>query len=471
MKKTTWIGLATILSTLSFAAYASTNSHSHIALQEQTITSSPLKGTDWIRQCIGQYPEVLWLADDNVRKTEEGEASLQGSYSKQLFGKKFIEFDRTMMTLHCLRLILNGSDEAYQEFTKAQPENTRLSRGNFQIMHEQGQALLNSQYLNMSTLEITQAMEASLVLGDIGKSDTARELFKPYGAKAPDHDDFHEEMIQILQTHPELCPTFNRLPPKAKRLIIETANLAHYGHITHLEGGPGMFSILRQRLVAASPMALSFDFFVHSCDVMGALGHVNNVSSLVYIEPTHCAMQGVLDSCKLLESPSKTELDAYNHYLAIRARWLGLNSDDRTERALTRMGAMLRLFTTEDGLILKKAIAKLSPEIRSQIIEQLDIREGEELDRTPTYMPAVLVNLANNSILGATKEERLSQAVILGLPFLARVLATHKQRLLSNEVDTTVPLNFNQAAGVAKKAPHTLTGKHSIDSEGNVSVS
>jgi hypothetical protein len=80
----------------------------------------------------------------------------------------------------------------------------------------------------MSELEVIQAMEASLVLGDIGKSERAREVFKPYGAKAPDHDDFHEEVMQILQKHPELCPTFNRLSPAGKQLLSQTANLAHY---------------------------------------------------------------------------------------------------------------------------------------------------------------------------------------------------------------------------------------------------
>lgn len=33
-----------------------------------------------------RYPEVLWLADAKVRKTEEGQA-VQGSDSERLFGK------------------------------------------------------------------------------------------------------------------------------------------------------------------------------------------------------------------------------------------------------------------------------------------------------------------------------------------------------------------------------------------------
>ncbi len=474
MNKTRRIGLTLLFGVLLGVGsymYASHSSSSDLTAHIQPIVSSKVKDIDWVRLCIKQYPEVLWLADENVRITEEGKATSQGSYSEQLFGKKFIEFDRTIMTLHCLKLILDGSDDAYEQFIKAQRESTRLTRESFEALHRQGISLLKSRFQGMTELEMTQAMEAALVLGDIGKSEKAREIFQACGAKAPDHDDFHEEAIQVLQKKPELCPTFNRLTPSAKELLIQTANLAHYGHITHIEGGLDMFSKLRKSGVAInSPILLAFDYFVHTCDVAGALGHVNNQSSLVYTQPSHLAMQGVLESCKVLAIPHKTEMDAYNVYLATRAGWLGLNSHDRTDRALTRMGAMLRLFTPEEGAILKQAILKLSPSVRSKIIKQLDIGDEEGLGRTPTYVPAVLVNLANNPQLGASKEERLSQAVILGLPFIARVLERHKERLAHLEADPTIPLCFNRAAGIAKTNPSALNGEYHIDSEGNVSL-
>jgi hypothetical protein len=475
MHKTKKIGLfllagALLAVPLGVYTYASTDPSS--LKQLQPVTSSAVQGTEWVRKCVDQYPEILWLADAKVRKTEEGVATLQGPYSEQLFGQKYIEFDRTIMTLRSLQLILDGSDKAYQEFTEAQPKDTKLSRASFENLHLQGVSILKSKYQGMSELEMIQAMEASLVLGDIGKSEKARDIFRPYGANAPDHDDFHGEVMQILQKHPKLCPTFDRLTPSTKKLLSQTANLAHYGHMTHIEGGPGMFSKLREGGVAgSSPVALSFDFFVHTCDVAGALGHVNNRSSLVYTEPSHLAMQGVANACKVLADSQKTEMDAYNAYLAIRANWLGLNVQDRTDRALTRMGAMLRLFTHEDGLILKQAVLKLEPETRAKIIAQLDIQEGEELRRTPTYMPAVLVNLANNPQLGASREERISQAVVLGLPFLSRVLEAHKQALAENRANSDIPLNFNKAAGVAKQSPTALLKGFNIDSEGNVCCS
>lgn len=416
--------------TTPFGMHAYENQKSSLSKQCQPVIFSGVKGVEWVKKCTQQYPEILWLADAEVRKTEEGQATEDSPYSEQLFGQKFIEFDRTIMTLRCLQLILDGSENAYQEFTADQPNSAKLSRTSFESLHAQGIDLVKSQYANMTELEIIQAMEASLVLGDIGKSGKAREVFKFYGANAPDHDDFHEEAMQILEHYPNLCPTLDKLTPLAKKLLIQTANLAHYGHVTHLEGGPGMFSKLKHSgLPSASPIAFAFDFFVHTCDVAGALGHVNNQSSLVYTESSHQAMQAVISACKVLADSEKTEVDAYNAYLKIRADFLGLNDQDRIDRALTRMGAMLRLFTPEDGMLLKKAILELDLEQQTKILMQLDTKEGEELERTPTYMPAVLVNLSNNPQLGITREERISKAVILGLPFLAKVLEKHKQSL------------------------------------------
>ena len=276
--------------------------------------------------------------------------------------------------------------------------------------------------------------------------------------------------MQILESYPNLCPTFDKLTPLAKKLLMQTANLAHYGHVTHLEGGPSMFLGLKQSNLSFSPIAFAFDFFVHTCDVAGALGHVNNRSSLVYTEFSHQAMQAVMAACKILFDSQKTEVDAYNTYLKIRADWLGLNDQSRIDRALTRMGAMLRLFTAEDGSLLKKAILKLDLEQQIKILVQLDIKEGEELKRTPTYMPAVLVNLSNHSQLGLTREERISQAIILGLPFLANVLEKHKQSLSERKADPQIPLNFNQAAAVAKERPQALLNEFIIDQEGNVCI-
>lgn len=426
-----------------------------------------LSAERWVEKCLRNYPEIGWLANAKVRQTEEGCATLQGTYSEQLFGQKFIEFDRTLMTIRCLHLILEGSDRAYGVFTSAQPDKERLSRDSFRQLHEQGVSLLDSRWQGLSVRQMVEAMETALVLGDIGKSEKARKVFKVYGiGHYPDHDDFHEAAMRILEKNPSLSPSFARLSPAAKSLLVKTANLIHYGHVTHLEGQADMFSKLKQSGIASQdPVFLSFDLFVHLCDTAGALGHVNNQSSLVYTEQTHQALQAVKQGVEVLSDSHKTEWDAYHSYLAKRASWLGFNPEEQVECVLTRMGAMLRLFTLEEGNLLKKAFFTLDQKSRERIISQFS---AQSISAIPTYMPALLVNLSNHPQLGHSKEERLTQAVVIGMPFIARVLERHQERLASHEADPTIPLNFNEIAAISKINPLQLDKEFFIDNEGFV---
>ncbi len=427
------------------------------------------KGVEWVRATIAQYPEIQWLADSEVRATQEGIASASQSYSEQIFGKKFIEFDRTLMTLSVLRWVVEGGDAAYAEFICDQPEATRLSRSSFQELHNQAVALLDSRWRGLSREEMGQAMVASLVLGDSGKSKKARTLFGAHGAKAPDHDDFYGEMMGLLREQPELAalvPSYQRLPEGAKLMLSKGANLAHYGHITHLEGSAAMFNELaRRRLAQCDPVVQAFDLFVHAIDVAGALGHVNNRSSLVYTENCHRTLQAVRRATFLLADPSKNALDAYNDYLATRAEWLGLDPSLKKDRLLTRMGASLRLYTPEEGQILAAAMEGLSALEQETLLRELDPEPSSAL-RTPTYIPAVLVNAAGNVAFGESRDERLAYVVRTVLPFIANVLNIHRMRVESGEIDARNPLDFNEIALVVKKG-EALSG-FTIDEEARV---
>ena len=426
-------------------------------------------GTTDVASYLKKYPEILWLADADVVSTQEGVASSKDPYSKQFFGERYIEFDRTILSLKCLDLIFSGDDCAFKQFVKRQKKDVCLSKESFNQLHQKVLSLFRLSRNILTEKDMIQALETALVLGDIGKSAKAREIFNEYGANAPDHDDFHEQVIKILQTHEHLCPSYSRLNPAAKKLVASSANLAHYGHITHLEGDLGMFSQLKTRSADKDfELLLAFDTLVHICDVAGALGHVERDTSLVYTQNAFDAMEGVIDSCKVFESQNGKAIDAYNLYLSIRAKLLGLDPFDKKDRVLTRMAAMLRLFTPGDGSILKCAIQNLSDETRECVVKQLDINVDSNFKRTPTYMPAVLINLANNPQLGSSFEERLSNSVTLGLPFIARVLANYNDELIKSKLDSNIPLCFNSAAGVVKVRPDALSQSFTIDEEGNV---
>ncbi len=435
-----------------------------------TVVLAKSEGREWVEQCLEEHPEIVWLADEKVRKTEEGDATCPNIYSELMFGKKFIEFDRTLLSLHSLKLILDGSDHAYQRFSAAQESSVRLKVESFRELHAQGKGLLQSRWHGLSEIDMARAMTTALVLGDMGKSAQARQVFHTYGIHAPDHDDFFGEAMQILNHYPQLSPSFSQLNATAQTLLIKVANLAHYGHITHLEGGPAMFQHLKQsQIPRCDPIALEFDLFMHKPDIAGALGHVNSNSSLVYTESIHRTTQAMDEAVRLLSDLKKGEFDAYDAYLKTRATWLGLDPNDKVDRVLARMGAQLRLFDVEEGRILKKTIFKLDKNDYERILTQFDIETISPEERTPTYIPALLVNLLNHNHLGPSKEQRLSQAITIGFPFISQVLQQHRDRLKNHLANPLIPLNFNSVAKVAKMNPILLiSNDFDIDQEGTV---
>ena len=440
------------------------------------IVFSREEGLPWVQSCVSQYREISWLAESDVRKIEEGQELLEGTYSESLFGKKYIEFDRTLMTLHCLRNILKGGNEAYEMFTSEQPKSVKLSRESFDNMHLWGKSLLESRWEGLSKRQMAMVMETALVLGDMGKSETARVLFAPYGVRASDHDDFYAEAMQVLKDQPQLCPSFDKLPLEGKRLLINIATKMHYSHITHLKGGLSMFTPMKDKKLSKGGLPLEFDLFIHACDVAGSLGHINNQTSMVYTQNTHLAMESMREAIKMFlrlgnsePDAAKRSLRAYNAYLKERASFLALNDSNKFDRVLTRIGAMLHLFTPNDGMILKKTMNKLSIDIQKKIVKYLDVTQEDSLTLpTPTYMTAVLVSLFDNPKLGLSRDQRLSEAIRIGLPLIADILEKHQFMVSRGQISADIPLCFDQIADVAKQYPQLLDAPVSIDMEGNV---
>jgi hypothetical protein len=393
----------------------------------------PTDVCQWVRR----YPELLWLAQRDVTATQEGRPAGEASPSVQLFGEQFIEFDRSLLSLRALDWLLDGSDGAYKAWVSPQGETGRLSREDFKQLHEWA-VRLNQRHV----------VEAALVLGDLGKAARVREHMAALGCDALDHDDFYVQMVALLQHWPELSPTFKRLSEEQRALLGAAAGLAHYGHITHLEGGPEIFA----GLVGASADAVELSLLVQVCDVAGALGHLVGSGSLAYKEATHRALMATAEACRHVEDPA----EAYRQLLAVRAGWLGLDPDKREEWALTRVGAMLRLVDAADGQLLRQAGYGFS-----EPLARLWYQPECDLNRlAPTYVPALFLNLANNAHLGTTRQERLHWALAIGVPFLREAMAL---------AAPGVRLNFNSIAGIAKDDPWRLVWQWpGVDAEGNV---
>jgi len=427
-----------------------------LKIHEDRIGSLP-----WVVRLMEKYPELAWLADAKVRKTQEwADEDIGKSWSEQLFGKKFVEFERTIASIANMYLILDGTWDSYTQFIANQSSTDKLTFAQFQEIHKRGQKLIRS---NPSMLK---AFEIALIISDQGKSANARTCARSeLGIVAEDHDVFY---AQVMASDPSFFPSFKDASKDVQDLIKRFPHTVHFGHVYHIEGGKNMFAKLKESgILKSDPIAFECEIFMHICDVSAAAAHVNNQGSLTYSSMTHKAMLLTEKSLKLLTY--RSEKDALDYYIARRAEWLGFYDTNKHDRALTRIAAMLRFFDKESGARLKAAFATLSNEDYVKIIRAFDPDQIRLYRPTPTYIPALLLNLYNNKSLGKTYEERMNNTVKIGGAMVANALQAAESEIQKGTCSPETVLCFNEMAGKAKNNPETIhSQKASVRADGMI---
>lgn len=130
-------------------------------------------------------------------------------WSPQIHKEKgfFPEFERTILSIVILYLLLDGSEDSYNYFTSPQDSSQKLSRANFDKLH----------IFAKSTVGVDPTViEVNLLLDDMGSTQKARSEAQKYGITEADH---HFFMTACLKDCPLIFPSFNNLSTEAKQLI------------------------------------------------------------------------------------------------------------------------------------------------------------------------------------------------------------------------------------------------------------
>lgn len=416
----------------------------------------------WVHGLMEKYPEISWLLESDAYATQEGKAvEKPNSWSANLPGKTYaLEFERTLLSLACLHWIREGSENAYTAFTSVQKGPAKLTKKDFKALHK-----LYLSVVSPDPEAYFLALEAHLVLGDTGKTQRARDLARPHGVTEPDHDIFLE---QALARCPDIFPTFvdfRAQYPALAELIQRVTGKVHFGHVTHLEGTPkSMLLKIKTSGVLEEGNLFDFEIISHICDVAAAAGHVSNKGSIVMTHDTYRALMAVREA--LFSLKEKTLEEAVMTYLQARATWLGFDSIESLEnKTLVRLACMMRLFDPEAGKRLQGQWAKLPEQMKREISDSFDpLLEIEGL--TPTYVPAVFVNVYNSV---EDKNKAVSRIIGQVLPF---VLKAQREFRASEACDSTKTLSFNKVAAVARDTADlpAENSPYHIDDEGNVIV-
>jgi len=398
---------------------------------------------DVVVESLKKYPSLLFLAHHRVAVTEEGQSRMnKARYSIKRFGQAYDEFDRTMTSLHCLQMIDKGDKASYDQFVKGQiiTHRSQLSYLDFQKLRKQ---LNEAQQLSgLDKKEYMALLGVGIVISDLGKSEAFRQAHPDVKQEA-DHDNFLLALVRKLRQHPNAIPAFSQLTPPAKTLLLDALQAPHYGHFLHLEGGAEILLPLQSHAMTNAVFKLSL--LLHALDIAGAQGHALSGTALAYSSYVHQTLFLLRRCGERIVTHNGSIDEAYSAYLSERGKDLGIDSiHGARERVLVRLGCMMRLFSLEEGKVLINAFNALPKDVQAQALHHLDFVDINLNRVTPTYMPAVLINLINNPTLGKSKTMRLKQAVTLGVPLLLRGLK------FADQVDKGVPLCFNAIAAKAK---------------------
>lgn len=413
---------------------------------------------------ITSYPELSALADGGVAVTQEkpGDVSAEHSWTHLLAkdnkitppcnGEKYIELERTLSSLVYFTLFLEGGTAAYEKLVSVQTdEDKKLSWVSFEIIHQQAKRVVA--YYGDSVVE------ALLVYSDLGKSTIYRDRTERQGIKPlPDHDDWLEQVLALSPGEiGNLFPSFSRLSGEAQQaLVAVTKGVAfHFGHGLHLEGGSRMFEpfvTAVKRAVVTAPL-LDLALLVQLSDVAAAASQVTIQGSLTLTEECFVGYNIVYSALSNILKGAQA-IDALNYCVAERAKLIGIETTRQEDQIIIRLACMLRIYDQESALRLSKAFQQLDSGLKDIIMEQFSLMHGVNCwVRNPTYMPAVLLNLAKK---GARPEESTAH-VLNGLACIARLL----RRFQADYAECSQPLCFNHLAGrvAANKAKFFLDAR------------
>lgn len=458
-----WSSIRKYLTFDSATSYASP-SLEWASYDENDIDPSSL---EWVRKLMKEFPELNWYVHEDVRRTFDASYETPPSFcwSQKLFGAHHPEFDRAVLSIWCLRAFYNGSKEAWQYFVECQPSNTQLTWESFLHVHQELIRFLES-HPWMSKDQALLSMETYLVIADACKTPHAQKKAREFRIYITDTKDFFQKTLEVC---PQIYPSLKRLSYPCLELIKRTANPIHMGHARHLEGHPAMFRrLIESKLLQQYPVDFEFFYLVDLCDAAAFFGQTTIKGSLFLDEPTYRVNLSVKQAVE--NTLEMDEYETYMLYLDERAKSLGLSIETKEDRALTRIGGMLRLHTIEDGKKLKKAFQKLDLYNQTLILSQLDIRLYDPLKRAPHYIPAVLTNMLNHPKLGQNFQERLDKVFILALPFIAQVMQEHRRDLTLRQPNPNLPLNFNMVAKKVASNPYLLNHVVFKISENNVVI-
>ncbi len=409
---------------------------------------------DFDRMII-EFPELMWLTG-----AEEACAFLpRGVSCVRVFGEESTAFDCAVKAIRAVDLFISGDYPDYLEFVSVMSSDRKLLWDQFLRSKNQ----INFVIQHMSSLtrqEITDALKFAIILSEMKASKALQAKAWIYQISADDKENLLDE---VIDTHPEVFPSFSKMSFKQKGLalsLIKTIPLDRLFTFTSLY--QIMQKIKEEQLVKKNRDLFELISFLHQCRLSGR-DLASDQTSREGLDEKVFANHQLFRQANLICDSSSIE-EGFQYYIFGRSLWLGLDFSTPLDRTLTFIGAILNCYSPAEGGVIKETFLSLSPQDISLLVDEI-----EELSTTNQdfyqYFASVITYLQKNFKLGRSQEERLSNSITLAFPFLSKLYFLNQS--LSKR--SKHQLDFKEISLAAKQNPDLFKqGSPSIDKKGRV---
>jgi hypothetical protein len=352
---------------------------------------------------------MIKTPESNVRLAEKSDAALH------------IEVKRALSRWHCYALLLDGRYASYEKFIACQPAAEKLSFETFKKL---------ATILEIQSNDAKAALEISCF---IAMSDKAKILAT--NAKIKFSMDSEKFLSDTIAQCPQIFPAISLLNPRAKKLMASIFLPDTHGrHMLYTEGGKNMFTVISTKIAEGSFSKEDYGVWFGRwiANIAGFRGHEQPKGSAYLTEDTGAAVLLLNDELSCLWN--NPQYDVLNHYLVKRGAQLGVK-----EKYLAHVGAMMRLYKTEDGKILQQWFDNLPETIQRKRVDAYE-KFSCGYFATPTYEPAVMDNLL---ALGCGMQEALEISAQISEQAMAAYFHQIEKHKLNGK---TTPLSYRDIA-------------------------
>lgn len=363
-----------------------------------------LGGTDWVETKLRQYPELLWLMDSNASKTQESLPSLDFT------NVNISLLNETLTSLVYLHAFLSGSHSSYLLLKQQNSKLADYTFKDFLSMHKKFKNFSKSFSPEISQDEFVRIIETAVSLKNIYSSAKARKLFENYFiSSTTSNEEFYVKSFQVLNSFPELSPSFRRLTKRGQSLVSHARTFINYKNLLSL-------SLDKQFLLKkVSSSDLNFDLLIFLLDLCGTETYSPSIQNDFF-----ALIKNIQQN---FDFQTKSLLPIYQAQLHYEGEKYGEYPDSLQNISHIRLAKAFNLVSPEEFSVLKQAIACLDEETQDNLMNYMAHPENNP-PLTGLYELKELVSLNLNK---TGLKDSLKKSLSTTLSMIAQGISCYKE--------------------------------------------